>query len=152
MPRPKKSEETQNDFVSAVGRRKGAVARIRLYSKKESVSWGEVVAKKGDMLVNGKPAQEYFSNASDLSVYTEPLRITNLLGKTIVTVKIVGGGMSGQLDAAIHGLSRALAGIDPKNRALLKKRGFLTRDSRVRQRRKVGMGGKSRRKKQSPKR
>ncbi|MBU1323488.1 30S ribosomal protein S9, partial [Patescibacteria group bacterium] len=67
-------------------------------------------------------------------------------------VKVVGSGKYGQLDALIHGLSRALTLANPDFRPLLKKRGLLTRDPRTRQRRMIGKGGKSRRKKQSPKR
>ena len=85
-------------------------------------------------------------------VFEKPLKITNSLGKYGVTAKIEGGGQTGQLDAFVHALSRALSSIDVKNRQILKKAGLLTRDARVRERRKVGMGGKARRVKQSPKR
>ena len=75
------------------------------------------------------------------------------MGKYYVTVKVVGGGKKGQLGATVHGIARALAKLDADTlRAPLKKAGLLTRDSRVRERRKVGTGGKARRKKQSPKR
>jgi small subunit ribosomal protein S9 len=65
---------------------------------------------------------------------------------------VVSGGTRGQLDAVIHAISRALSSMDEKDKAILKKGGFLTRDARVRERRKVGMGGKARRQRQSPKR
>lgn len=83
----------------------------------------------------------------------EPFRATNTIGKYSLTIKVEGGGKSGQLEAVVHGISRALQLLDKeKFRPILKKKGFLTRDARVRERRKVGTGGKARRKKQSPKR
>jgi len=75
------------------------------------------------------------------------------VGKYYVTVKVVGGGKNGQLDAVVHGIARAFDKADrEKFRPPLKRAGLLTRDARVRERRKVGTGGKARRKKQSPKR
>ena len=83
----------------------------------------------------------------------EPLNITNAIGKYTFTVKVSGGGTNSQLDALVLGMSRALVIFDSeKHRSTLRKKGFLTRDARVRERRKIGMGGKSRRKRQSPKR
>lgn len=146
------AKDTKKDFIFAVGRRRESVARIRLYPSGSSVVWGEKTAQKGDFLVNGRLAKDYFASQTAEASYNEPLRTANLLGKVIVTVRVQGGGLSGQLGAVVHGLSRALSELDIKHRAVLKKRGFLTRDPRTRQRRKVGMGGKSRRKKQSPKR
>lgn len=141
-------------FIFAVGRRKEAVARVRLYKNANNgVLWGEKKVQKGEILVNGKPIQEYFSGKVAEVLYMEPFRVTNTVGKYILTIKVEGGGKSGQLDAAIHGISRALQLLDKeKFRPILKKKGFLTRDARVRERRKVGTGGKARRKKQSPKR
>lgn len=148
----KSSTVARKEFTFAVGRRKASVARVRLYTSRE-VAWGEVVAKKGDILVNGKQITEYFSGAVAKSIYSQPFALTGGLDKFIATVNIVGGGQSGQIDALVHGLSRALSLHDTeKFRPALKKKGLLTRDARIRQRRKVGMGGKSRRKKQSPKR
>jgi len=140
-------------FIFAVGRRKDAVARIRLYEtiKDTLVVAGEKV-KKGELFVNDKRIEDYFGGKVASSIYLEPLRITNNLEKYAITVKVVGGGQKGQLIAVVHGISRALSAIDIKNKQILKKKGLLTRDARVRQRRNVGMGGKSRRAKQSPKR
>jgi len=88
-----------------------------------------------------------------LPVYTKPFELTETVGKYYATIKVGGGGKSGQLGAVIHGLSRAFSLVDPeKFRPILKKQKLLTRDSREKERRKVGMGGKARRKKQSPKR
>lgn len=144
----------QTGFIFAVGRRKEAVARVRLYkSANNGVLWGEKKVQKGEIFVNGKPIQEYFSGKVAEVLYMEPFRVTNTIGKYIFTIKVEGGGKKGQLDAAVHGISRALQLLDKeKFRPILKKKGFLTRDARVRERRKVGTGGKARRKKQSPKR
>lgn len=151
----KKNRNAPKDYVFAVGRRKESVARVRLYETvKADLAWGEHPVKKGDMFVNEKPIAEYFSGEVSRRLYTEPLRITNAHQKNFaITIKVVGGGPSGQLQAAIAGIANALNKIDPEEyRATLKKKGFLTRDPRVRERRAVGTGGKSRRKKQSPKR
>lgn len=129
----------------AVGRRKTAVARIRLYSglpKEENI-----------ILINDKPIEKYFSSEIAKKAYIEPFRTTNTIGRFKVTVKVEGSGQSGQLDACILGFSRAIEQVDKdKFRPILKKRGLLTRDDRTRQRRMIGTGGKARRQKQSPKR
>lgn len=143
----------KKDFIFSVGRRREAVARVRLYPTiTEGMTWNDLVIKKGEIYVNGKPIDQYFSAESDKVSYKEPFRVTNTINRYTVTVKIVGGGKSGQLDALIHGVARVLEKADEKFRPILKKKGFLTRDARVRERRKVGMGGKARREKQSPKR
>lgn len=151
----KTTKNVKLDYVFAVGRRKDAVARVRLYEKvKEDLKWDEKEIKKGDLWVNGKPIAEYFSGEVSRHMYTEPLRITNAHQQNFAfTIKVVGGGPSGQLQAAIAGIANALNKLNTeKYRPILKKKGFLTRDARIRERRVVGMGGKSRRKKQSPKR
>lgn len=147
--------KTHKDFVSAHGRRKEAVARVRLYQHvKEDLTWGSLPVKKGEILVNEKPITQYFPGTIQRHLYTEPLRITNAHQNNYAfTIRVVGGGPASQLNAVIAGISNALEQIDPaKYRPILKKKGFLTRDARVRQRRHVGMGGKARRQKQSPKR
>lgn len=146
------SRSSKKDFIFATGRRREAVARVRLYAGKNSVTWNGIEAKKGEIMVNGQMADVYFSGAVAKALYTEPLNAVNALNKYIVTIRVVGGGKNGQLGAVVHGIARALQTLDEKHRPTLKKRGFLTRDARVRQRRSIGMGGKSRRQKQSPKR
>jgi len=151
----KKNKNAKRDYIFAVGRRKSSVARVRLYeSVKADLVWGETPVKKGELLVNQKPIADYFSGDISRRAYTEPLRITNAHQQNFAfTIKVAGGGPAGQLQAAIAGIANALDALDTdKYRPLLKKKGFLTRDSRIRERRVVGMGGKSRRKKQSPKR
>jgi small subunit ribosomal protein S9 len=140
-----------DNFIFAVGKRKESVARLRLY-KEIPTGVGFENAKKGEVLVNSIKAEDYFKGLVVMQQILDPLRSTNTLENYFVSVKVVGGGKKGQADALVHALSRALSGIDPKHRAILKKKGLLTRDARVRERRKVGMGGKSRRKRQSPKR
>jgi small subunit ribosomal protein S9 len=151
----KTTKNAKKDYIFATGKRKTAVARVRLYDKtKDGLVWGETAVKKGDIIVNGKPIAEYFGGDVSKYLYTEPLRITNVhqLNYTF-TIRVIGGGPAGQLQAVIVGISNALNKLDrEKHRPILKKKGLLTRDSRARQRRKVGMGGKSRRQKQSPKR
>ncbi len=148
-----KKTETKRTYTHATGKRKNAIARVRLHVGSGDIKWGEVAAKKGDILINQKPISEYFPGKIAQTIYEEPLRIVNVIGKYTFLIKVEGGGKAGQLSAVVHGISRALTKLDSeKNRKVLKKRGFLTRDSRVRERRKVGTGGKARRKKQSPKR
>jgi small subunit ribosomal protein S9 len=142
----------KREFAYGVGRRRTSVARVRLHSKPSM--WGEHEVKKGDVYVNQIPALEYFKGVNAVaSTVMEPLRVTNSLNTFAVTARVAGGGKKGQLDAFIHGLARALAEYDTeKFRPIVKKLGLLTRDPRTRERRYVGMGGKARRRKQSPKR
>ncbi|MBF8250084.1 MAG: rplI2 [Candidatus Levybacteria bacterium] len=145
------NKPSQKDFVFAIGRRKSSTAEVRLY-KKDTTVWGGTEIKKGEFLVNNKPALEYFGKAFE-KAYREPFQITGTENKFAVSIKVSGGGKMGQLDAAILAIARALDKVNKeKFHTTLKKHGMLTRDPRVRERRKVGMGGKSRRRKQSPKR
>lgn len=152
-----KEKEANNSSVSyyeTVGRRKVASARVRLYVVKEgSVTLGGVEVAKGAIVVNGKPIESYFRGEVLKKMYLEPFRTTNTLNRFATSIKVIGGGLSGQLGALIHGVSRALVKVDSeKFRPILKKRGFLTRDPRAKQRRKAGFAGKARARKQSPKR
>ncbi len=123
----------------AVGRRKAAVASVRLTSG------------TGEIIVNGKPVAEYFPGATFKSKYTQPFIVTSTV-KYSTSAKVSGGGISSQVDALVLGISRALIKIKSDHKLALRASGLLTRDPRERQRRMVGTGGKSRRKKQSPKR
>lgn len=148
------AKNKKRDFIYAIGRRREAVARVRLYEHiKDDLSWNDTPVKKGDILVNGKLITEVFGDAIRRHIYAEPFRVTNTANRYAITVKVDGGGLNGQLQAIVHGISQALALVeDKKHRTVLKTKGFLTRDARVRERRKVGTGGKARRAKQSPKR
>lgn len=136
------------NYTYAVGRRKTANARVRIY-KSASVPGMDGV----QLSVNGKPAEAYFPGETAKSAYRKPFIITDTLTKMSASVVVLGSGKMGQLDAVVHGIARALALLDrDAYRALLKTAGLLTRDPRTRQRRMIGTGGKARRAKQSPKR
>ncbi len=147
---PKSS--TPKTYIAAVGRRREAVARVRLYSTGKATNDG-VELKKGDIIVNGKPINEYFKFFTYGPSYNKLLIDTDTAGKHIYTVRVVGGGISGQIDAVVLGMARALDKMDKeKYHKLLRDKGYLTVDARTRERRKVGNAGKARRKKSSPKR
>ena len=138
----------KKNYTYAVGRRKTATARVRLY-KGASVTGHEGV----QLLVNNKPAEVYFPGDTWKAAYRRPFVITETLTKMSASVVVAGSGKAAQLGAVVHGVSRALSLLDrEKYRAILKSAGLLTRDSRAKERRKVGTGGKARRQKQSPKR
>lgn len=128
------------NYFPAVGRRKRAVARVRLLKGKEP------------LLVNGLPADRYFPGLLHQKLLLEPLALIGLEGKYTATIKVAGSGKTSQLLAVIHGLARAIVRMDEQFKSKLKTAGWLTRDPRERQRRQVGTGGKARRRKQSPKR
>ncbi len=139
-------------YVSAVGRRREAVARVRLYSASSAEVFGED-RKRGDVVINKKLVSEYFRTPAFESKYKKILEETGTSGKYIISARVVGGGLSGQMDAMIHGIARALDIMDTeKHHKTLSDGGYLTRDPRTRERRKVGNAGKARRKKSSPKR
>jgi len=141
------------NYIQTVGRRKSAVARVRLYKSGNSVKINDLEIKKGGLAVNSMPAKEYFRFEGYSPRYDKFLKLLNAEGKYIFTVKVAGGGINSQLDAMIHGMARALDKFDSATyHSMLTANGYLTRDARVRERRKVGMGGKARRKRQSPKR
>jgi len=135
-----KKVKNDSSTISAVGRRKEAIARVR-------ISGGD-----GQFTVNGKPVAEYFKGEVFQKLYMKPLEVTELTGKYAISVKVEGGGQMAQLEAIIHGIARAIAKTEPELKITLKKEGFLTRDARVKERRKYGHAGKARAKKQSPKR
>jgi small subunit ribosomal protein S9 len=137
----KSAKSRKQSYIYAVGRRKTASARVRLFRGKKPT------------MVNDQPISEYFPGEVAKVAYTRPFQVTDTVGKYFATIKVRGSGKNGQLGAIIHGLARAL---DKENRELyhplLKAVGLLTRDPRARERRKPGLGGKARRKKQSPRR
>ena len=141
-------------YYEAVGRRKNASARTRLHVvKDESITISGIAIAKGEMIVNGRPIENYFPGEVAKKMYQEPFRTTNTIGRFAVSITVTGGGPKGQLGAAIHSLARALEKVDKeKFRPILKKRGLMTRDSRKKQRIKAGFAHKSRARKQSPKR
>jgi len=114
-------------YYYGTGRRKTAVARVRLYP-------GD-----GALVVNGRPGEEYFTRDIDIATALEPLRVTGTEGEYMVSVVVSGGGVSGQAGAVRHGVSRALLEADPELRPVLKQRGMLTRDPRAKERKKPGL-------------
>ena len=149
MPSTVKSTKAQKSYVYALGRRKTASARVRLY-KSPSVPGVEGSLQ---LQVNNKPAEEYFPGDLAKSIYRKAFIVTDTLQKLSCSVRVVGSGKSGQLDATVHGIARALDKFsEGKFHTLLKSSGLLTRDPRAKERRKAGKGGKTRRSKQSPKR
>ncbi len=136
----KKIKKLKKQFYYAVGRRKSATAQIRLWQG------------KGKILVNNLPIEQYFPGSINEKIYLEPLRTTNNLDKFHATIKVSGSGKNAQLIAVVHGLSRALAKVDDSYQKILKSRDFLTRDDRMKERRKPGLAQAARAAKQSPRR
>ena len=109
------------------GRRKNSVARVRL------------VPGNGAITINGRSAEQYIPFANLREVMVQPFNVTETLGKYDVLVNVNGGGFTGQSGAIRHGISRALLQVDPDFRAALKKAGLLTRDARMKERKKPGL-------------
>ena len=115
-------------YYYGVGRRKSAVAQVRLYPG------------TGTIEVNRKSVPDYFSGREIYrSMIAEPRRLTNTADRFNVQVRVVGGGMTGQAGAIRHGIARALQRFDPELRGALRRAGMLTRDARVKERKKVGL-------------
>lgn len=114
-------------YYYGVGRRKTSVATVRLYP-----------GEKG-FVVNGKPAEAFFSREDDVEMALEPLEATGLLGQVLISVVVKGGGISGQAGAIRHGVARALLAMNPDYRQVLRAEGFLTRDPRIKERKKAGL-------------
>jgi small subunit ribosomal protein S9 len=114
---------------SSVGRRKESVARVKL------------MPGKGEILVNGRSCEKYFLRETDRIIVKQPLEATSNLNKFDVLTQIRGGGLTGQAGALRHGISRALAIADPSTKDLLRKQGYLTRDPRMKERKKYGQKG-----------
>jgi small subunit ribosomal protein S9 len=111
----------------ATGKRKNAIARVTL------------LAGGGAFVINGRPIEEFFPRPLHQTTARQPLAITGYEGNVDVRVRVHGGGVSGQAGAVRHGISRALIEVDPELRGELKRRGFLTRDARAKERRKAGL-------------
>ncbi|OGY23762.1 MAG: 30S ribosomal protein S9 [Candidatus Woykebacteria bacterium RBG_13_40_7b] len=156
MPRTKKEEVSKKEkpakikketkvkvteFFESVGRRKESSARVRL--------WKE---KSGKIVVNDLLIENYFYGEVFKKIYLEPFRVVNRIDQFGASVKVEGGGKMGQIEAIVLGISRSLAKSDESFERILKKYKLLTRDSREKERRKYGLAGKARKKKQSPKR
>jgi len=118
----------QQYYYEGVGRRKAATARVRIYPN-----------GKGEIVVNDRPLTEYFVRDVDVANLLAPLKVTGTEGRFNISVKVRGGGVSGQAGAVRLGIARALLKWDPELRPVLRKGGFLTRDARVKERKKPGL-------------
>jgi len=114
-------------YYEGVGRRKTSTARVR------------IMAGSGSFIVNEKPLEAYFPRLGDAGQIVGPMEDTEFFGKLDVTVKVKGGGITGQTGAVQHGLARALLEMDPELRPILRKGGHLTRDARMKERKKPGL-------------
>ena len=110
----------------ATGKRKTSIARVWLQPG------------TGQIVINRKPADNYLDRETSKMVIAQPLVLTGTLGKLDVSINVLGGGISGQAGAIRHGISKALIELNPEYREVLKRAGFLTRDSRVKERKKYG--------------
>ena len=116
-------------YFYGTGRRKKSVARVRLYPG------------TGAITVNGKNVDEYFGLETLKLIIAQPFGVSETEGKFDVVANVAGGGLSGQAGAIRHGIARALVAADAENRPALKKAGFLTRDPRMKERKKYGLKG-----------
>jgi len=121
--------QTETNRTYATGKRKTAVARV----------W--VTPGSGKVLVNGKPADEYFERETSRMIMRQALELIEVVDQYDVWATVEGGGHSAQAEAMRHGISRALITIDPERRSALKRAGFLTRDARKKERKKYGQPG-----------
>lgn len=139
MPRPKKNvnKETEKKeekiatpggkYFYANGKRKTSIATVRLYKG------------AGTITVNNKPISEYFDIKTLVGIVKSPLKLTGTDKKYDITIKVLGGGIHSQADAARHGIAKALVEADPLNKHTIKTAGMLTRDSRTKERKKPGL-------------
>ena len=120
--------ESKKKYFYGTGRRKSSVARVRLFEN-----------GTGAITINGRDIDEYFGLDTLKLIVRQPLVTTDLVGKVDIDVTVSGGGVSGQAGAIRHGISRALVLLNPEDRASLKAAGFMTRDPRMKERKKYGL-------------
>ena len=120
--------ESKRAYHYGTGRRKHSVARVRVYEN-----------GTGSIIINGRDIDEYFGLETLKLIVRQPLVTTGLLGKVDVNITVCGGGVSGQAGAIRHGVARALLLVNPEYRPALKAAGFLTRDPRMKERKKYGL-------------
>ena len=120
--------ESKRAYHYGTGRRKASVARVRVYEN-----------GTGSITINGRDIDEYFGLETLKLIVRQPLNTTDMLGKVDIVCTVEGGGVTGQAGAIRHGVSRALLEINPEFRAQLKAAGFLTRDPRMKERKKYGL-------------
>ena len=120
--------ESKRAYHYGTGRRKASVARVRVYEN-----------GTGSITINGRDIDDYFGLETLKLIVRQPLNTTETLGKVDIVCTVVGGGVTGQAGAIRHGVSRALLEVNPEFRAQLKAAGFLTRDPRMKERKKYGL-------------
>ena len=120
--------ESKKKYFYGTGRRKSSVARVRVYEN-----------GTGSIIINGRDIDEYFGLDTLKLLVRQPLVATELVGKVDLVISVAGGGVTGQAGAIRHGVSRALLGLNAEYRAVLKAAGFLTRDPRMKERKKYGL-------------
>ena len=120
--------ESKNKYFYGTGRRKSSVARVRVYEN-----------GTGSITINGRDIDEYFGLDTLKLIVRQPLVTSDLTEKVDVVVTVTGGGVSGQAGAIRHGISRALVAMNPETRPALKSAGFMTRDPRMKERKKYGL-------------
>jgi small subunit ribosomal protein S9 len=118
---------SEESYVWGTGKRKCAIAQAKL------------LPGKGEIIVNDRPYEEAFPRIEHRRMIEHPLQATNTVGKFRILVKVTGGGLSGQAGAIRHGIARALAKENELFKPMLRKEGLLTRDSRVKERKKYGL-------------
>ena len=120
--------ESKRAYKYGTGRRKSSVARVRVYEN-----------GTGSIIINGRDIDDYFGLETLKLIVRQPLNLTETIGKVDIVCTVAGGGVTGQAGAIRHGVSRALLGVNPEFRAALKAAGFLTRDPRMKERKKYGL-------------
>ncbi len=120
--------KSKKPYFYGTGRRKSSVARVHVYPN-----------GTGAITINGRDIDDYFGLDTLKMVVRQPLNTTGTIGKVDVETTVMGGGVTGQAGAIRHGISRALLVMDPESRAALKAAGFLTRDPRMKERKKYGL-------------
>lgn len=116
-------------YYEGLGRRKESTARVRLHTE----------GAAGTMVVNDKPAEQYFSRDVDMVEANKPLKVTGTEGRFYITIHVSGGGVTGQAGAVKMAVARALLKVDPEYRKSLRQFGLLTRDPRAKERKKPGL-------------
>ena len=120
--------ESKRAYHYGTGRRKSSIARVRLYQE-----------GTGSITINGRDIDDYFGLETLKLIVRQPLATTEQLGKVDIVVSVAGGGVSGQAGAIRHGIARALVVMNPEYRPALKAAGFMTRDPRMKERKKYGL-------------
>jgi small subunit ribosomal protein S9 len=130
-PKKKAEKKVVKKYIEGIGRRKTSTARVRIFPEKKE--------KKQEILINSKSLEDYFPTLELQKIVLSPLEKIKCLGRFSVLAKVKGGGIHSQAEAVLHGLARALVKFNPEFRKRLKRAGFLTRDPRVRERKKFGL-------------